>query len=442
MLISHDKSNQTKKIKRLRMKRLGNLKKDLQAPSLITLGLLAFIFLLFLWAFVFPLRMVIRAEGKIIPSNRSQVVQHLEGGQVLSIDVSEGQFIEKGKLLARIRDVMVTSQISERDTKKSALRAKISRLNAEANGFDMNSVNNNGEDEYYSLELNAWRKRKEQLVKEINIYMEQINQKQQEYKEKVEKIKNMKAELSFAQDKLHISEEMFKLNAASKLEVIDAKSNVQSLKNALSEAQAALPRIESLIEESKSRAAEKESRFRSEATVELIASQSELKKVEEELNVSRDRLMRTELRSPVTGYIKKINISTIGEVIQPGAPVFEITPSGTPVIVEAEVKPSDRAELSLGLPVQVTLSAYNYATYGYAKGKLTEISSDTIQSKNGDYFYRVKIMLDQNSHSYGERLISPGMVATAEIVVGKRTVLNYLLSPLLRFSRTALTEPR
>lgn len=420
---------------------------QLRAPRLWVIGLFMLVVLLVTWAALAPMRMVVRAEGRVIPSTRSQVVQHLEGGVVLSIDVAEGDIVQQGDLLARISDVQGNSQMGERQVREHALMAKVARLKAEATGEEMNTLAGLDKPDSEAarairVEQEALLARRQRLDQDQRVVTEQVTQKRSELAELTSRRANLATELDLAQRQLQIAADMLQREAASKLEVLESQSRVQRLKSMISDADTSLPRLRAAVAEAEGRSQEVQSRFRAEARTDLTAAQTDLQSVQEELKASNDRVERTELRSPVSGVVNRVNVTTIGGVIRPGDGLFEITPSSGRIVVEARVRPADRAELHPGLPVHVRLSAYDYASFGVAEGRLTEVSADTMPDERGERFYRVRVSLDGERHPFAGRPIMPGMVATAEIVVGSRTVLAYLLSPLNRFARTALSEPR
>jgi len=430
-----------------RQRRQTAILAELRAPRVWVVGLTIMVALLITWAAVAPIRMVVRAEGRVIPSTRSQVVQHLEGGVVLSIDVAEGDIVQQGDLLARISDVLGNSQMGERRVRELALMAKVARLKAEATGEEMNPIavpekSESDAAQAISIEQEALLARRQRLDQDQRVASEQVTQKRSELSELTSRRINLSAELDLAQRQLQIATDMLQREAASKLEVLESQSRVQRLRSMISDADTSIPRLRAAVAEAEGRSQEVQSRFRAEARTELTAAQTDLQRVQEELKASNDRVERTELRSPVSGVVNRVNVSTVGGVVRPGDALFEITPSSGRIVVEARVKPADRAELHPGLLVHVRLSAYDYASFGVAEGRLTEVSADTMPDERGERFYRVRINLEGERNPFAGRPIVPGMVATAEIVVGSRTVLAYLLSPLNRFARTALSEPR
>ncbi|MCW5655259.1 HlyD family type I secretion periplasmic adaptor subunit [Hydrogenophaga sp.] len=424
-----------------REQRIAAALHELRAPRRWILCLALIVLLAVTWTAYAPLSMIVRAEGRVMPSTRNQVVQHLEGGVVLSINVAEGDVVRQGDLLARVSDVQANSQMGERRVREEALRAKVARLSAEATGAGTLNTVGTGGTAVARAEHDAFVARRLRIEQDLRVAGEQIAQKRAELAELGSRRTHLLAELDLAQRQLQIAADMVQREAASKLEHLDAQAKVQRLRTMIADVDASSPRVRAAIAEIEGRAREIESRFRADARTELTAAQTDLQRVAEELKASSDRVERTELRAPVAGVVNRINVTTVGGVIRPGEAVVEITPADEKILVEAKVRPADRAELHPGQPVHVRLSAYDYASFGVAEGRLTEVSPDTMPDERGDRFYRIRVALDGERHPFAGRPIVPGMVATAEVVVGRRTVLAYLLSPLNRISRAALSEP-
>jgi adhesin transport system membrane fusion protein len=233
---------------------------------------------------------------------------------------------------------------------------------------------------------------------------------------------------------------LYNKGAASQMENLDAQSRTQKLLSNLSELQGSLPRLESGIAELQARLNESDSRFRVEARTELIQVSAEISKISLAVDGDSDRLKRTEVRAPASGYINRMHFNTMGGVVKPGEALLEITPSEGPVAVEARVRPNDRASLRAGLSTQVRIGAYDYAVYGSLAGRLVEVSADTLADESGQRYYRVLIQTDAPTARMAAVSILPGMTASADVVLGQRSVLTYLLSPLLRFKQRAFSE--
>ena len=227
-----------------------------------------------------------------------------------------------------------------------------------------------------------------------------------------------------------------KNNAASELEVLESQIRIQKLNSQIDEAINAAPRLRAAQSEAESRVKEAVARFQAEASSALTEVREDLEKLSHEIGTSVDRLDRNVVRSPVAGFINKLNISTIGAVVRPSEILLEITPSDERFVIQTRSNPNDRAHLRRGLPARVRIGAYDYATYGTFEGHVTEVSSDTLIDERDNHYYRVNIEVDVStimSRARQPGVLMPGMAASVDIAVGKRTVLSYILSPLLKF---------
>ena len=396
------------------------------------------------WMALAQVDRVVHAEGRVVPAGKAQIVQHLEGGIVSSIAVREGSLVKKGDLLAVIGDTRADSQLGERKVKIAGLQARVARLKAEAEGAD-HLVFQHGsahDDDVQKAEQALFVARRQKIVQESEIFQEQIRQKTAEISELENRRKSLNAELEVAQHQLSIVAGLIAKNASSKLELLEAQGRVQRLVTQISDAEHAVPRLRAAIHEAEARRGEVMARFRSEARNDLSTAQTDLDSASEGSRAESDRVTRTEIRSPVNGIVNRIYVNTIGGVVRAGEPIMELTPADERVVIEAQVRPNDRATLRSGLPANIKVGTYDFGTYGILRGRLTEVSADTLSDEHNNRYYRVEIEVDTIPPSYRDNPIMPGMPITADIITGRRTVLQYVLSPLNRFSYGAFLEPR
>ncbi|MBU0480773.1 MAG: HlyD family type I secretion periplasmic adaptor subunit [Proteobacteria bacterium] len=392
---------------------------------------------LLLWAGTSKVDVIVRTVGQIIPAGKSQIVQHLEGGIVRKILVREGQVVAAGEPLIELADVQTRSNLGTKQSKLNALRGREARLFAELNGSDRIDFPEDLKDsDVIRVETAAWKARLAQLSEESQVLQALSRQKKSELAEMNSKQKNLLQELVLAQQKHHVIEDLSKNNAASELEVLDSQMHIQRLKSQISDALSAVPRLEAAISEAESRIKEASARFRAEASATLTQIQEEIEKLNPEIDTSVDRLERNIVRSPVAGLINKLNVTTVGAVVRPSEILLEITPSDQRIVIETRSNPDDRAHLRRNLPARVRIGAYDYSTYGTFDGHVTEVSADTLTDERGNRYYRVNVEVDVSTliSRVGQAgVLMPGMAASADIAVGKRTILSYLLSPVLEF---------
>ena len=410
---------------------------NLEPQRAFVLLLLASSLIVLLWAGFASVDVIVRTEGRIVPAGKSQIVQHLEGGIVQKILVQEGQVVSAGQPLMELSDIQARSSLGQDQTKLAALLGREARLLAEVNGRDTITFPKGLTDpNVIRVETGAWRARRAQLAQEGQMLRANSSQKRSEISEIESKRQNLMAELEIARKQYRVIDDLRKNNAASELEVLESQSRVQRLTSQISEAATAVPRLRSAQTESESRANEAVARFRSEASSALTQVREELEKAGHLIDTTTDRLDRNIVRTPVAGLINKLNITTIGAVVRPSEVLMEITPTDQRIVIETRANPNDRANLRRGLPARVRIGAYDYATYGTLEGHVTEVSADTLSEDKGIRYYRVNVEIDAStvvSRIRQPGALVPGMAASADIVVGKRTILSYILSPLLRF---------
>jgi len=410
---------------------------NLSPQRTFILLLLFFSISVLLWAGFAQVDVIVRAEGQIIPAGKSQYVQHLEGGIVREILVQEGQVVAAGQPLMELSDVQTRSSLEQEQSKLDALRGREARLLAEVKGYntidfpkELNDAN------VVRVESAAWKARRDQLAEEVQVLQAQSIQKKNELAEINSKQKNLLEELVLAQKKHHVIENLRKNNAASELEVLDSQMRIQQLKSEIDGATNMAPRLQAAQAEAESRVKEAVARFRAEASSALTQVREELENISLGIDSSVDRLERNIVRSPVAGLINKLNVTTIGAVVRPSEILMEITPSDQRIVIETRSNPNDRAHLRRGLPARVRVGAYDYSTYGTFEGRVTEVSADTLKDDRGVRYYRVNVEVDVSTLTSRVRqpgVLMPGMGATADIAVGKRTILSFILSPLMQF---------
>lgn len=391
----------------------------------------------FWWAGHFNVDVIVRTVGQIIPAGKSQIVQHLEGGIVEKILVKEGEVVETGQPLIELSDVQTRSFLGQEQSKLNALRGREARLLAELNGEnEIVFPDDLKEPAVVHVETAAWEARRTQLNEEVQVLKALSLQKKNELDEIQSKQKNLLSELLLAQKKHRVLENLKRNNAASELEVLDSQMHIQRLTSEITEAKTTAPRLEAAQSEAESRVKEAVARFRAEASSALTQVREEIEKLTHEIDSSVDRLERNVVRSPVTGLINKLNVTTVGAVIRPSEILMEITPSDRRIVLETRSNPDDRAHLRRGLPAKVRIGAYDSSIYGTFEGHVTEVSADTLSDDRGNRFYRVNVEVDVAEGNTGTRkpgMLMPGMAASVDIAVGKRTILSYILSPLLEF---------
>jgi adhesin transport system membrane fusion protein len=414
---------------------------------LITIAGMLIAFLI--WADNAVLDIVTRGQGKVIPSSTVQMIQNLEGGIMADILVHEGDLVDKDQVLLRIDNTTAQSNYDDLHSRYLSGMAAITRLVAEIAGVSADDIVFPEElmrdaPELADDERKNARIRHEQLDAQVAVLHDQATQKEQEVEQLTSKIENLKQSLALAQKTLNIMNSMEE-GVVSQIDKLKAQRDVHDLKSELEVTQLQLPQAKSAQQEAENRVREQELTFRSEAATELSKQRLEQASVIQQLKTNKDKVSRTEVRSPVRGTVKEIKIRTIGGVIKPGEDLMEIVPIEDSLLVEAQIKTSDIAFIHVGQQATVKFDTYDFSIYGGLKATVEFISIDAIEDQNAgkkERFFRVRLRTDKNYlGSEAKPLpIGPGYTATAEILTDKKTVLAYLMKPILKARDAALRE--
>ena len=423
----------------------GTLLEDSPTLARITVWLVSTLLLVALiWANFAVLEEVTMGEGKAIPSSKIQVIQNLEGGIVAEIFVREGQLVNKGDVLLRLDDTRFLSNRGESDADRMALTARLERLQAEAEGrpLEMPAEITLKAPQLVEDELALYNSRQDRLHSEQRTLNEQLRQKTQELAEFSSKQQQYRSSLGLIQQELNMSQPLVSSGAISEVEILRLRRSAVEMRGSLDATTLAIPRAQAGISEIKSKMEESELAFRSDAFKELNEVRTELQKITASSLAIEDRVSRTTVQSPVHGIIKQLKVNTIGGVVQPGSDLLEIVPLEDNLLIEAKVRPQDVAFLHPGQKAMVKFSAYDYTIYGGLKANLELISADTITDEEGKSFYLIQVRTNKNHLGSDAHplLIIPGMIATVDIITGEKSVLDYLLKPVLKARSEALRE--
>lgn len=417
------------------------------APRVVRLtiwGVIGFVAFCLVWAHFAEIDEVTRGDGKAIPSSKLQKIQNLEGGIVAQLFVREGQIVEVGDPLLRLDDTRFASNVGETEADRLSLRVRVERLSAEVAERELVIPDEVREKAPGLAESESalFLSRQQQLRDEIAGLEEQLVQRQQELREFVSKQAQFRNSLSLLRQEVQMSEPLVAEGAISQVEVLRLKRAEVESRGQLEATTLAIPRAESAIKEVERKIDETRGRFRSDALTELNEARTELSKIQSTGKALEDRVNRTLVTSPVRGIVKQLLVNTIGGVIQPGSDLVEIVPLDDTLLVEARIRPQDIAFLHPGQKAVIKFTAYDYTVYGGLQGKLEQIGADTITDEEGNSFYLIQLRTDK-SHLGSEEhplLIIPGMVASVDIITGKKSILSYLFKPIIRARAEALRE--
>nr|WP_232344646.1 HlyD family type I secretion periplasmic adaptor subunit [Cupriavidus taiwanensis] len=400
------------------------------------------------WAALARVDEVAVGEGKVIPSSQVQVVQNLEGGIVAQIMVRPGQVVSKDQPLMRIDDTRFTASYQEGRTKDDALVARIARLSAEADGTDfVAGAGGDGDTRrFVAEERSLFASRRHALEANLAVLRQQSEQRRQELTEKRSREQQLRQSHRLVAQELAMMRPMVAQGVVSDVDVLRLERQTNDLKGELDASRLAMPRLEAAYRESQQKLAEASAHFRAEAMRELNQVRAEQAALSATNTVLQDRVDRTLVRAPLAGIVKQLKINTVGGVVQPGMDLVEIVPLEDTLLVEARVRPADIAFLRPGQPAVVKLSAYDFSVYGGFAGTVEHISADTLtperpgERPESYYLVRVRTRDNRPAGSAVQVPILPGMVATVDVLTGQKTVLHYLLKPIIKTRDMAFRE--
>jgi adhesin transport system membrane fusion protein len=409
---------------------------------------LAFFITALTWASLAQLDEVTRGQGRVIPSSKRQVIQSLEGGIVKALLVHEGDKVTKGQVLLRIDDTGFSSNLGELEAKEIALTAAVTRLGTEASNADADTVQFPPElaekaPDVVKAETTLFNIRRSGLLNQLHVLGERLTQRKQELAELEESKKRFTNSRDIAQHEREMKAPLAQKGIISKVDLLKLDREISDLQGQIDTTEQSIPKVDAAIREAERLIEEEKLTFRQNAQTELSTKLAELTVVRQSLTGAEDRVNRTEVRSPVDGIVNKLQINTIGGVVRASEPMIEITPIEDTLRVEARIRPSDIAFITPGQKATVKITAYDFTIYGGLEGKVELVSSDsTLDEQNKESYYSVTIRTNDTSlRKDGQSFpIIPGMVATVDILTGKKSVLTYILKPIIKARYEALRE--
>ncbi|MFP4098312.1 MAG: HlyD family type I secretion periplasmic adaptor subunit [Alphaproteobacteria bacterium] len=415
------------------------------SKHLLMVTITAFFVFFMIWANLAMLDEVTRGMGKIIPSSEVQALQSLDPGIVDEFLVREGDFVEKGQVLMRLRDIEASADLGANRARYMGLLASIARLQAEAEGHE--SVDFPDEvqkeaPESVREELNAFRANRLQLAGQMNVLQKQLDQREQELDELSSRIGDLKEVIYLQRKEMNMIAPLVKRGSASEMELLQLQRGIKERESELNGLRASIPRTQSAIDEAHARIEEVQQAVRAQAQTALAENLTHMNEIRERLSGLQERKGRKEIKSPVSGTIQELTVNTIGGVVRGGEDLIKIVPKDDQLIVEARIMPSDRAFIYPGQQAVIKITAYDFSIYGGLKGELLDISADTFEDENGNPFYRVRLRTYETElKRRGEVLpIIPGMIASVDILTGEKTVMQYLLKPFIKTLDSAMNE--
>lgn len=394
-----------------------------------------------LWAAFTQVDEVVRGEGRVTPSRQVQVIQSLDGGIVTEILVHEGQTVSVGDPLIRIDETRAVSSFRENRSQYVALMARQARLQALATDTEFTPPAEVLK-EYptvYEQEKALYNASKDALESQLTIGREQVNQREKELIETRAKLEQAERGYELTSRELAVTRPLEASGAVSEVDLLRLERESSQLRGERDQAKAQIERIKAAIVEAERKIIELEQNFKSEIRKELTETTAELNSLLATSVALQDRVQQATLKSPVNGKINRLFYNTVGGVIPPGKEVMEVVPTDDALVLETKIQPKDIAFIRLLQPATVKLTAYDYTIYGTLDAIVENISPDSVVDEEGNAYYLVRVRTLRSN--FGKELpIIPGMVAQVDIMTGKKTILSYLLKPVLKAKSYAFTE--
>lgn len=397
------------------------------------------------WAYFARLDEFAMAPGEVVPQGKVKVIQHLEGGIIKKIDVKEGDSVVAGQPLVHLDLGAAALNLNELQARLDGQLLRRARLRAEAEGAPL-IFPREAERRHPALarsERSAYLARREELGSELAVLNSQLQQKQLQVAELEARQRAVSNNLELARERLRLSQSLLAKELTPRIEHLQLRAEVENLQGEKMILEQSVPRAHAAAAEVAAKLKEAKVRFRRRAEEELGITEQTIARLVELLSEASKQGRRAVIRSPIDGVVKNMRYHTIGGVVKPGEPIMEIVPTGDRLVVEAQLSPTDRGYVEPGQRAVVKVTAYDFVRYGGLDGTVVHVAPDSSTSPNGAPYFRVIVETDKSylGEEQGKLPISPGMQATVDIHTGRKSVLQYLLKPVLKLRHEAFREP-
>lgn len=396
------------------------------------------------WASTAQLDEVSVATGEVVPQGQLKVVQHFEGGIVQRIDVSEGDSVIKDQVLVQLDLAGGGVNREELLVQLDALTLRRTRLQAQVDGRAAvyPKAESDRRPELLRSEQQSNKAWSRERKGSLSVVSKQIRQRELEIKQLDAQKNAVAADERLARQRLKMSESLLSQGLIPRMEHLELKGVVEKLAGESAVLVQSVPRAQAALAESQARYSEDNERFITRSIEQLNALELQFARVNELLSKASDQVLRTEIRSPINGVVKNLRYNTIGGVVRPGEPIMEIVPAGGNLVIESQLNPVDRGYVQVGQRAVVKISTYDFVRYGGLEGVVTRIGADTNTAPTGEPYYEVIVQTEKSylGKQKGLLPIAPGMQATVDIHTGTRSVLNYLIKPVLKLRHEAFRE--
>jgi adhesin transport system membrane fusion protein len=402
------------------------------------------VLLFIVWASFTSIDEITRGTGEVVPSGENQIVQNLEGGIVEEILVKEGQVVKKDQILIKINNKKSESTYETNNLKSEALKAKIIRLKAQANNTKFKYDKNVDKKvlDLYKNEESLFKSNLQQVKAKKDILKNQLIQKYNAIKDAKSQKATAASSLSMINQELKMLSPMVKKGLSSNMDLLSLKREKNNISQKYTSAKISIPRLQSEVQEIKNKINEVDYIFQSKSKEELSEALAQLHGTNASKDALKDQVLRTDVRSPMNGIIQKLYVHTVSGVVKPAQDLVEIVPLDNQLILEVKIKPSDIAFIHEGIKAIVKFSAFDFSIYGGLEGKVIQMNPDTIKDKEGNQFYLIRIKTNTNTfkHNGKNMKIIPGMTVSVDILTGKKTVMDYILKPIIKAKQYTFTE--
>jgi adhesin transport system membrane fusion protein len=389
-------------------------------------------------AFYFKIDETVKGMGKVVPTKQIQAIQNLEGGILKDMNVSEGQKVKKGDIVAVLDDTEVVSSYTEQKNSYIKLLARIQRLDSEVHDKDKVEFDTRLAD-YPTVrehEVQLFNSSRESMKHKLQQLDFEIEQAQAELQSARENFLILKENYHVSEEQFRVNESAFKKHAISKSEYIKEKQRINELKASLKKTELEIPKLRATFHSLEQKKETAQTNYRAELFKEREEIELKLEQFQARTTEKKSALMRSTIEAPETGTIKKIYINTLGGVIKPGMVIMDLVPSDDELLIEAKIQPRDIGFIHKGLPCKVKFTAFDFSKYGGLEGIVDFVSADSITDDKGNSFFIVRVKTDKNyinDKKGGHLEIIPGIQAEVDIIVGKKSILEYIMKPMIKF---------
>ena len=413
--------------------------------SFLLLLIIVLVFTLLVWANYTELDNVTRGEGKVISSMQNQIVQTSESGVIKALYVKKGDVVRSNDLLFEIDPIDSKTALEQANQRLASLRIQRTRLFAEISGddliFDPELVILSPS--VIESERALFKARSADLLAQQAVLRSQLAQRNQQMEEIGVTTLTAVETLALVEEQISLMEPMVKMGLSAETELLSLKRQARDFKGQRNSAKASLIRLESAILEVQDQIKSVNQSYKTQSQGELAGIISEIAEIESTIPALTDRVTRTQIRSPVDGIVNQLQFVTLGGYVRPGDTILELVPTGDTLVVEGFIDPKDIAYIEPNQDVRISLTAYDASRYGTIDGKILQVSPDAVQDKTtGLFSYVVQVTIDSNlfEDDGAEVEVMPGMVASMDVLAGKRTILEYFWRPVVKIKERAFRD--